>query len=111
MNDYELLQAVYAIRAAGGGDGASFFTLLSAYMVVAYLVGDKLSTFQLWTISALYMAYMYFVVAAMHLAASDLVRLDAAPLGAELLTPVLGLMWLVSIVFMMQTRRESRVPQ
>ena len=108
MNEYEMIEATYAIRQAGAADVTSFFTVLSAYLIVAYLVGDKLSRFQLWAISGLYTLYLYFPIVAAQFAVSDLALLGAAPPGAEFLTAVLVLMWLVSIVFMIQKRRESR---
>jgi hypothetical protein len=109
MNEYEIIEATYAIRQAGATDVSSFFTVLSAYLVVAYLVGDKLSKFQLWSITGLYTLYLYFPIAATHIAVADLAQLDAVPPGAEYLRFVLVLMWLVSIVFMIQKRRESRL--
>ena len=108
MNEYEVIEATYAIRQAGAADVTSFFTVLSAYLVVAYLVGDKLSKFQLWTISGLYTLYLYFPIAATQIAVVDLAQLGALPPGAQYLTYVLVLMWLVSVVFMIQKRRESR---
>ena len=108
MNEYEVIEATYAIRQAGAADVTSFFTVLSAYLVVAYLVGDKLSKFQLWTISGLYTLYLYYPIAATQIDVVDLAQLDALPLGAQYLTFVLVLMWLVSVVFMIQKRRESR---
>ena len=110
MGEHEALQTIYAIRTAGATDVLGFFTVLSAYLVVAYLVGDKLSPFQLWTISGLYTIYMYFPVVATQYTLADLARLNAAPPGAEYLSAVLVLMWLVSIVFMVQKRRENRSP-
>jgi hypothetical protein len=109
MSEFETLQAVYAIRTAGAADVINFFTVLSAYLVVAYLVGDKLSSFQLWTISGLYSVYQYFPIAALQIAVGDLARFDAAPPGANLLAVLLTAMWFVSIVFMIQKRRGSLI--
>ncbi len=108
MNEYEIIEATYAIRQTGATDVSSFFTVLSAYLVVAYLVGDKLSKFQVWSISGLYTVYLYFPIAAAQIAVSDLALLDALPPGAQYLRFVLVLMWLVSIVFMIQKRREPQ---
>jgi hypothetical protein len=52
--------------------------------------------------------YLYFPASAVQVAVADLTTLDAAPLGAGFVTIVLALMWLVSIVFMIQKRYESR---
>lgn len=108
MNEYEMLQTVYAIRATGGADALNFFSVLSAYLAVAYLVGDKLSSFQLWGISDLYSLYLYFPAVAVQFAVVDLMKLNAAPPGASFIAIVFASMWVVSIVFMLQKRRESR---
>ncbi len=104
-----MIEAVYAIRQAGAADATAFFTTLSAYLAVSYLVGDKLSRFQLWTISILYTVYLYFPIVATQTAVNDLARFGAAPPGSEFLWAVLIVMWLVSIVFMVQKRRDSIV--
>ena len=54
MTELEMIEAVYTIRQAGAADISNFVTIVSAYLVVAYLAGDKLLSFQLWAISVVY---------------------------------------------------------
>ena len=54
MENYQAIEAVYAIRGVAAQDAMNFFTFVSAYCVVAYFVAKKLSKVQLWAITILY---------------------------------------------------------
>ena len=62
MTEYELRDAASAYFAQSTTDSTKVFTLVTAYLVVAYLVGAKLPKNQLITISSLYGAWVTMAI-------------------------------------------------
>jgi hypothetical protein len=46
MDDYQALETMYAVRPVMANDAMNFLTVMSAYLIVAYPVGARLSRFQ-----------------------------------------------------------------
>ena len=57
MTEAELVEHLMAWFAQISGDADRYFTLVSAYLIVAYLVGNKLSLLQLSIINTLYVLW------------------------------------------------------
>jgi len=55
MTEYELLELLTSTSLAAMEMFSNYLTLLASYLVVAYLVGDKLTTVQVITISILFL--------------------------------------------------------
>jgi hypothetical protein len=114
MDEYHAFEAIYTMRGIAAQDGMNFFTILSAYLVVAYVAGSKLSAFQVWGISILYSLFSLGPIMAMHISVVDMHPLPYAKAhsvwsnGAASLSTVMGLMWVLSIVFTIDARRRSR---
>ena len=58
MNDYELSDLIATNVGNMYMDSAGFFTLFSAYIVMTYLIGDKLTRFQVSFINAVFLGLM-----------------------------------------------------
>ena len=57
MSEYELADLAASNVANMYLDVAAFFTLFSAYIVMSYLTGDKLTRFQVWFINISLMGF------------------------------------------------------
>jgi hypothetical protein len=57
MNEFELGEMLYSAYSLSSDGAAIYFTLVTAYIVASYVVGDKLSTAQMLIISALYVVW------------------------------------------------------
>ena len=114
METYQALEAMYVIRGVVAQDAMNFFTLLSAYLIVAYLVGSKLSTFQVWAISVLYTAFCAGPIAGFYVGVVDLGAINHADGGLYavehtwIVPLIMVLSWVLSIVFMVDARSRSR---
>ena len=113
MEEYQALEAMYAVRDVMASDAMNFFAIMSAYLIAAYAVGERLTTFQVWSISLLYTVYASFPLVGTYIAVTDLWGLEArAPHGAtnyfSLIPWVSALGWATSIVFMIHARRNPR---
>ncbi len=53
MTEYELLDLMASMEAHMATQFSLYLTVISAYMVVAYLAGDKLTMAQVWIASVL----------------------------------------------------------
>jgi hypothetical protein len=54
MTESELVEAITGYLAAAQTGGSTLISLLSAYLIVAYLAGDKLTRSQVLVVTALY---------------------------------------------------------
>lgn len=59
MTEYEIIDLLQQRYAELGTLSTQFFTLVSAYVVAAYLVADKLSRLQLAIVTALYVVWTF----------------------------------------------------
>jgi hypothetical protein len=57
MNDYEMADLAASYFANAIAHGGSYFTTVSAYLIVAYTVGDKLKPPQIFLISGLFLLF------------------------------------------------------
>jgi hypothetical protein len=53
MSEYEILDLMASMEAHMATQFSLYLTVISAYMIVAYLAGEKLTTAQVWIASAL----------------------------------------------------------
>lgn len=115
MTEYEFQELLTGIGANTTDLTAVFISIFAAYMICAYTVGKKLNRFQLVAVTFTYSTFELFMV---FLTYNNLVRMGAivsSYYGSEdvtlsrfyLLGPgILILAWLISIIFMMQTRKS-----
>lgn len=115
MEQYQILESLYVIRGVGAQDAMNFFTVVSGYLVVAYLVGSKLSKFQVWSISVLYSLFCFGPAMAVVISLQDIASLPYAAdhelwfKGVSSLPWVMLFAWALSIVFMLNSRQ--RIPE
>ena len=115
MTEYEALEAIYTIRATTAADGMYFVSILSAYLVVAYVVGPELSRFQVITITILYSLFLTMPINGMYSGLGDLLLLEHPfrpdrPEGAQYVIPgVMIVAWIASVLFMIQVRVSGKV--
>ena len=95
---------------------AVFISVLVAYFACAYLVGNKLTKFQLIALSFTYSMFSFLIISLVYgnlmriagITASFL-ELETTPsAGITLMGPIILLLsWLISIIFMIQVRRSA----
>jgi hypothetical protein len=120
MTEYEYLDLISTYRSETGFHAMNFIAALFGYIAAAYFVGVKLSKFQVTGITILYTLFAPLPVTAAYesLAATRVTYLEYVAnfgtpsygstlilWGPELLLFVLPSSWIISIVFMFQTRR------
>ena len=111
MESLQTLEVIYDIRSVLADDAMNGFAILSAYLLVTYLVGAMLSTFQVWGISALYTLFTAGPITGVFAAASDLEKLgvDIPQATHPWIVPsIMVLGWALSIAFMIDARRNPR---
>ena len=113
IETYQALETIYVIRGVGAQDAMNFFTLLSAYLVVAYLAASKLTTFQVWAISILYSVFSLGPILGFYLAVVDMNSIEHGARVPQVEIPwlvpsVMFLGWGVSIYFMINARKIGR---
>lgn len=122
MTEYEIIDAIVSLRADIAGHSMNYVSVLFAYIVAAYLVGSKLSRFQVSMVTLLYVIWTPAPILAAYDGAVALqelylshqeilsIEMGASPLMNIVPTAVfagMSLAWLVSIVFMFQVRITS----
>lgn len=60
MEPFEFIQLVTITRDGVGGHVNNFITVLFAYLIMTYFVGEKLNGFQVWGLSIIYSVYEFF---------------------------------------------------
>ena len=114
LSRYELLELFYTISGNVTNNITVLITALSAYLALAYIAGKDLSKFQVYTISVIYSAFVLFMIGGISRDSQTLSYITTvlfdidARADSVILTIVLLLGWLLSIVFMVQTRRERQ---
>ena len=112
MDEYQALEAIYTIRGVAAQDAMNFIAVLSAYLIVAYLVGSKLSQFQLWSISVLYSLFSLGPIWGFHIAILDMNASQYAGThptylkSAGYIPLIMLFAWALSIAFMLEARRN-----
>ncbi len=114
LSKYELLELFYTISGNVTNNITVFITALSAYLALAYIAGKDLTRFQVYSISTIYSAFVLFMIGGisrdsqtMFLITSELFDINTS-IDSLILTVVLLLGWLLSIVFMGQTRKVTK---
>ena len=122
MTEYEYLDLISTYRAETGFHIMNFIAAMFAYIAAGYFVGNKLTAFQVTAITILYTIFTPLPVAAGYEAlqasrAAHLAYVAAfgAPdypstlvlFGPELALVVVAASWIISIVFMFQTRKSD----
>jgi hypothetical protein len=115
MAPYELADLSYSIREALNTDIFNIFTIISAYLLVAYFAGAKLDRVNVAIVNLVYTVWMAtftfstFQVAQQLVVVNDVRNLgvtdEAVMLLAFALT--LGGAWISSLVFMYRVRRNA----
>ncbi len=57
MTEYELIDAAASFQNVATTHFMNFVTILFAYLICAYLVGDRLTRLQLWVVNVLYTVF------------------------------------------------------
>ncbi|MGR8950446.1 MAG: hypothetical protein ACU84Q_20575 [Gammaproteobacteria bacterium] len=120
MSEAEYLEILILARDSLAYHAMNYFTLLFGYLITAYFVAERLSVFQLTSLTAFYAVLPPFPCAASFEAAREYSFLTAeyyakfrpdmaipsfAESGFLILPYILAGTWVVSVVFMFQTRR------
>ena len=115
LSPFEQLQIYYAIREVMAADAINMVSVISAYLIVAYWVGAKLSRLQVWVFSILYSMLLYgnglsftrSVIEREQLQVA--MALEGSPDFAGIYTGFFSvIVWIMSLVFMRQTRRAQK---
>lgn len=113
MTNYELIDLFYTVGGNITDNITVLITTLFAYLALAYIAGKKLSKFQVASITTIYSAFIIFMIGGIYRDSSyssnialALFQIDTSRDGV-MLAVVLILAWLLSIVFMIQTRRAK----
>ena len=113
LSNYELIDLALSYREAMTGDVMNYVSLLTAYLIVSYLVGSKLTRSQVTIITTLYSAIIAMVIYGTIATATTFVAVNAQLLDTapSFLPQGLGILlftgWVVSILFMFQIRRRD----
>ena len=116
MTEYEYHELINGIGSMITELTALFVSVFVAYLICSYTVGGKLSRFQFLAISFTYstLAFLIILIVYNNLSRSSQLaesyfQIEASQGSLLLLGPfVMGVAWLISIVFMLQTRKEPR---
>jgi hypothetical protein len=111
MSPYELLELINSSASTGADFIAIYISLLSAYLLVAYYFGGKLSSIELVLFSSMYSAFCLALVSGTYQALNGMViilkfvqTIDNS-LTLLLMILVMALSWMLSIVFMVKRWR------
>jgi hypothetical protein len=111
MSAYELLELINSSASTGADFIAIYISLLSAYLLVAYYFGGKLSSIELILFSSMYSAFCLALVSGTYQALNGMViilkfvqTIDNS-LTLLLMILVMALSWMLSIVFMVKRWR------
>lgn len=102
----------------------NFVTILFAFLTMAYLVGDKLRSFQIWSVALLYSLFSLYWIATIFVTYGvvetllidfrsqhpESAKLHYAARGSAnvdtFVAVLLILSWMLSLVFLLNTRRQ-----
>jgi hypothetical protein len=111
-NSFELAELTLMTLSTSLEQLTLFLTVLFAYFAVAYLVGKKLSIFQLYSITFVYSAFSLIAIVTFmslnqRLEALLLFRNGDTPIPWILPTSVCFVGWILSIAFMVHSRKKD----
>ena len=116
MSEYELVDILGNLGSGIFDITSMFITIFFAYVVCVYLVGSKISRFQIIALSAIYSAFSFFltylVINSMFRMAFIIARLSESdapvvPLYQYIGPGILLLTWLLSIIYAYQVRASA----
>ncbi len=113
LNTFEIIEFIYLAREAAGSDLTNFMSVLFAFLAATFIVGDKVSRFQLWSVLFLYSVFMNFSIASLNYELTQLSIGVYALTGDEpdstvtIFTGLLVFCWLLSIGFLVDKRLRS----
>ena len=111
MSPYELLELVNSSSSAGAEFIAIYISVLSAYLLVAYYFGDKLSSIELILFSSMYSAFCLVIVSGTYQVINSMVIIlnfvqsTDNSLTLLIMIFVMALSWMLSLVFMVKRWR------
>ena len=112
MSEFELADLQASIWDGMMGTLAIFISVLFAYLAAAYYEGRKLSMYQAIAISSLYSMFQFIMIVFCWSGMGTVVEINYAMLGSDqslmrvLLVAVLIVAWIISVVFMQQSRKS-----
>jgi hypothetical protein len=111
-SSYELAELILGTLSTGIEQLTLFLTVLFAYFAVAYLVGKKLTKFQLYSITFVYSAFQLVAVVTFmslqqRLEVLLVFRDGETPISWVIPSSVCIVGWLLSIVFMVHSRKSN----
>lgn len=110
LTRFEIHELFYMARDSAANDFSVLLTLLSAYLVVAYLSAKKLTMFQLIAVTVIYTVSFFYVALGYYFALDTAMETGAYLAGWEPsiwwrgMALVVTVAWLLSIIFMIQAR-------
>lgn len=113
MSNFELNEIVLLYNAAFSNQLTVFSSILFAYIAAAYLVGSKLSRFQMWSITLIYCVFEIFNIIGLFIIATSLIVTSYVlrEIDISIVLYATGiaciLAWIMSIIFMLQTRHAK----
>ena len=78
MTEYELTDIIMSRFATMTDQAALYFALISGYLVVAYLVGKRLTLLQVMVVNSLFVVWTLGLLAGWHTTLEAIVELEAA---------------------------------
>ena len=113
LTRFELWEIFYMAREAASSDITFLVTILSAYLAVAFIAAKRLSKFQLVSISVIYSGSYFYSCVSFSTAYNTVFEIMGILTG--LVVPawingfyvILLITWVISILFMIQARREK----
>ncbi len=114
LSKFELLELFYTVSGNVTDNITVLITTLFAYLALSYIAGKDLSRFQVYSISTIYSVFVLFMIGGIARDSDTvsniayvLYRIDSSN-DQIILSLVLLIGWLLSLVFMAQTRRAKK---
>ena len=124
MTEHEYMDLFFTLIERSEAAGLAFLTVVSGYLIVAYLVGEKLTKGQVILVSALFFCYAFAQILAQMSQINSIITIDRimyesfpeSPLQTDANTARLGYVWpllellaiLASLHFMWSIRHPKR---
>ena len=125
MSPVEYMELIIMSRDMAASHAMNFITLLFAYLTMVYLVGAKLKAYEVWIVTIIYSVFSAIPISGTVTAANQLRRIildfrmqhsekaelylgEPAEISLGLLVgTILGTGWILSILFLVLTRRNG----
>jgi predicted permease len=117
LSTFEIIEFLFLTRDAAATDLTTFMSVLFAFLVAAYIAGDKLTRFQLGTILFVYSLFMVITLQSLYIQleqtfqaayALSLDTPDNVVFTNDIFVGLLGLCWVLSIGFLIETRIKAK---